>query len=290
MEKKTILVAGANGQLGREMRTVLDSDQFVTAIYTDVDELDITNAQAIDSCLASNKVDYIVNCAAFTAVDAAESNVELCTRLNVEAPTLLAQAAHKHGARLIHISTDYVFDGTGCRPYREDDPVCPASVYGRTKLDGERHVIDVAPESIIVRTAWLYSPHGKNFVKTMLELGRTRDSLSVVCDQVGTPTSATSLARAITAIVTGDKWQPGIYHYTDEGAISWYDFTIAIHRLAGITSCRVTPCLSSEYPTAATRPFYSVLDKSKIKSVYGLSIPHWLTTLEEVLARLSGKR
>ncbi len=287
MEKKTILVAGANGQLGREMRTVLDSDQFVTAIYTDVDELDITNAQAIDNCLTSNKVDYIVNCAAFTAVDAAESNVELCTRLNVEAPTLLAQAAHKHGARLIHISTDYVFDGTGCRPYREDDPVCPASVYGRTKLDGERHVIDVAPESIIVRTAWLYSPHGKNFVKTMLKLGREKEQLRVVCDQVGTPTCALDLASVIKTFIDCEQWHQGIYHFSNEGAISWYDFTLAIHRLAGITTCHVLPCMTEDYPTPARRPHYSVLDKSKIKRTLGIEIPHWEESLAQCISTLT---
>ena len=283
MNKKTILITGANGQLGREMRKVLDSDIFVNAIYTDVEELDITNAKAIEECIATNKVDYIVNCAAYTAVDAAESNVELCTKLNVEAPTLLAQAAHKHGARLIHISTDYVFDGTNCRPYHEDDRVCPTSVYGRTKADGEQHIIDVAPESIIIRTAWLYSPHGKNFVKTMLTLGQDKEQLRVVCDQVGTPTYALDLASVIKLFIDCEKWHPGIYHFSNEGAISWYDFTMAIHRLAGITSCHVLPCMTKDYPTPAARPHYSVLDKSKIKSVLGIEIPYWEDSLEQCL-------
>ncbi len=283
MDKKNILITGVNGQLGHEMRKVLDGDIFVNAIYTDVEELDITNAQAIEECVMSNKVDYIVNCAAFTAVDAAESNVELCTKLNVEAPTLLAQAAHRHGAKLIHISTDYVFDGTNCRPYREDDPVCPTSVYGSTKADGERHILEIAPESIVIRTAWLYSPHGKNFVKTMIELGRSRETLRVVCDQIGTPTYALDLASVIKTFIDSEQWHPGIYHFSNEGAISWYDFTMAIHRLAGITSCYVLPCTTNDYPTPATRPHYSVLDKSKIKATLGIEIPHWAESLEQCI-------
>ena len=284
--KKTILITGANGQLGREMHKVLDSDIFVNAIYTDVEELDITDAHAIETCIISNNVEYIVNCAAFTAVDAAESNVELCTRLNVEAPALLAQAAHKHGAKLIHISTDYVFDGTGCRPYRESDTICPTSVYGRTKAEGEKRIIDVAPESIIIRTAWLYSPHGKNFVKTMLELGRNRESLRVVSDQIGTPTYALDLASVIKTFIDCERWHPGIYHFSNEGAISWYDFTMAIHRIAGITTCHVTPCLTNDYPTPAKRPHYSVLDKSKIKATLGIEIPYWEESLELCIKEL----
>lgn len=286
---KTILITGANGQLGREMRRVLDGDIDFYPIYTDVEELDITSANAIDACLDGNNVDYIVNCAAFTAVDAAESNVDLCTRLNTQAPALLAQAAQKHGARFIHISTDYVFDGTGCRPYREDDEVCPASVYGITKAQGEQLIMEAAPSSIIIRTAWLYSPHGKNFVKTMIELGKTRDSLRVVCDQVGTPTYALDLASVITTFIARDEWVPGIYHFSDEGAISWYDFTMAIHRLAGISSCYVLPCLTSEYPTPAKRPHYSVLDKSKIKSTLGIEIPYWEDSLRDCIQRILEK-
>lgn len=287
MNKKTILITGANGQLGREMRKVIEGEIMVEPIYTDVDELDITDAQAIDNLLSSNKVDYIVNCAAFTAVDAAESNVELCTMLNVEAPGLLARAAHKHGARLVHISTDYVFDGNNCRPYREDDAVCPTSVYGTTKAEGERRIMEIAPDSIIIRTAWLYSPHGKNFVKTMLNLGREREELRVVCDQVGTPTCALDLASVVMTFINSDQWHPGIYHFSNEGAISWYDFTIAIHRIAGITSCHVLPCMTKDYPTAASRPNYSVLDKSKIKATLGIEIPHWEESLEMCIKLLT---
>ena len=286
MKRKTILITGANGQLGREMRQVLENDIFVNAIYTDIEELNITDAEAIEECVASNNVDYIVNCAAYTAVDAAESNVELCTRLNVEAPTLLAQAAHKHGAKLIHISTDYVFDGTNCRPYREDDPMCPKSVYGSTKADGERHILDIAPESIIIRTAWLYSPHGKNFVKTMIALGKSKEELRVVCDQVGTPTCALDLASVVKTFIDCDEWYPGVYHFSNEGAISWYDFTIAIHRIAGITTCHVLPCLTKDYPTPASRPHYSVLDKSKIKSTLGIEIPYWEDSLAQCISTI----
>ena len=281
MNKKNILITGANGQLGKEMRKVLVGDIFANAIFTDVEELDITDAEAIEDCVASNKVDYIVNCAAFTAVDAAESNVELCTRLNAHAPALIAQVAHKHGAKLIHVSTDYVFDGTNCRPYREDDPVCPTSVYGTTKADGERHIMYVAPDSIIIRTAWLYSPHGRNFVKTMIELGRSHETLRVVSDQVGTPTNALDLASVIMSFINCEQWHPGIYHFSNEGAISWYDFTMAIHRIAGITTCHVLPCMTKDYPTAATRPPFSVLDKSKVKATLGIEIPYWEESLEQ---------
>ena len=289
MNKKTILITGANGQLGREMRRVLNGDIEFHPIYTDVDELDITDAEAIDKMLATAKVDYIVNCAAFTDVDAAETNVELCSKLNVEAPALLAQAATKHGARLIHVSTDYVFDGTNCRPYREDDPVCPTSTYGITKAQGEQRILDLAPESIIIRTAWLYSPHGKNFVKTMIKLGHEKEQLRVVCDQVGTPTYALDLASVITTFIGRDEWTPGIYHFSDEGAISWYDFTQAIHRLSGITTCHVLPCLSKDYPTPASRPHYSVLDKSKIKSTLGIEIPYWEESLRDCIQRILEK-
>ena len=282
-----ILITGANGQLGKELTALLTRHDGVSLVTTDVDTLDLTREDDVNRFFDCHRFDCAINCAAYTAVDRAEEQPELCRLINTEAIGILGRVAHSHGCRVLHISTDYVFDGKGHRPYREDDPTGPTSTYGSTKLEGEHRLMNAAPDSIIIRTAWLYSPHGKNFVKTMLELGRTRDKLRVVCDQVGTPTGATSLARAITTIVTGGVWEPGIYHYTDEGVTSWYDFTIAIHRLAGITGCKVSPCLTSEYPTAATRPFYSVLDKSKIKAVFGLDIPHWLTPLEEVVKRLS---
>ena len=284
---KTILITGANGQLGRELQILLERRDDFEMLVTDVDELDITDAAAINDYFASHTIDYVVNCAAYTAVDAAEDNVELCHLLNATAPTLLARACAHYGARMVHISTDYVLGGDGHRPYREDDETHPLGAYGITKLEGERGVIEVLPEAIILRTAWLYSPHGKNFVKTMLKLGRTLDSLRVVVDQVGTPTYALDLAECILAVLSAPQWHAGIYHVSDEGAISWYDFTMAIHRLAGITECQVSPCMTSEYPTRAQRPHYSVLDKSKFKATFGITLPHWEVSLRHCLQRIA---
>ena len=188
---------------------------------------------------------------------------------------------------MIHVSTDYVFDGTANTPYREDEPPHPVSAYGRTKLAGEQVLQRLlSDQSVILRTAWLYSPHGKNFVKTMLELGRTRDSLRVVYDQVGSPTLATDLARAIITVIACEQWHPGIYHFTNEGAISWYDFTRAIHRIAGITGCDVQPCLSHEFPAKAHRPAYSVLDKAKFKETFGVTVPYWEDSLKQLINSL----
>lgn len=281
-----ILITGCNGQLGNEMREVLSSDNCHHAIYTDVEQLDMTDAKALERFFDNNHIDVVVNCAAYTAVDAAEDNAALCRLINTEAIALLGATAHRHGAKVVHISTDYVFDGKGHRPYREDDPTSPQSVYGSTKLDGEKELMRVAPDSVILRTAWLYSPHGKNFVKTMLSLGQTRDSLNVVVDQVGTPTYALDLAKAIKAIIDAPQWTAGVYHFSDEGAISWYDFTKAIHRLAGIDTCSVSPCMSDQFPAKAARPNYSVLDKSKIKNTYGITIPYWEDSLRDCLNRI----
>ncbi len=287
MMPKHILVTGANGQLGNEMRNILASDNGAVPYFTDVNELDITSREAIESFLDEHRVDYLVNCAAFTAVDKAENNVELCTKLNAQAVQLLAEAAHKHGAKMVQVSTDYVFDGENCRPYREDDPTCPVSVYGRTKLEGEKRLFAAAPESVVLRTAWLYSPYGHNFVKTMINLGKTKPALKVVVDQLGTPTYAKDLAGAIMTVINAPEWHSGIYHYSDEGAISWYDFTKAIHRLAGITTCQVNACMSEEYPTPAHRPHYSVLDKSKFKQTFGATIPYWEDSLKDCIERLN---
>lgn len=282
-----ILITGANGQLGNEMRNVLSGDSKCSVVYTDVAELDLTNAIALEEFFSTHAIDVVVNCAAYTAVDAAEDNEKLCRLVNVEAVRLLATAAQKHGAKVIHVSTDYVFDGKGCRPYREEDTTCPQSVYGFTKLDGEKELFNAAPDSVVLRTAWLYSPYGKNFVKTMLTLGSTRDSLNVVVDQVGTPTYALDLALAIKAIIDAKQWIPGIYHFSDEGAISWYDFTKAIHRIAGLTTCNVSPCMSDQFPAKAARPNYSVLDKSKIKATYGITIPYWEDSLKHCINRIN---
>ncbi|HIZ26402.1 MAG TPA: dTDP-4-dehydrorhamnose reductase [Candidatus Barnesiella merdipullorum] len=279
---KKILITGANGQLGHEMRNILEGDSRFECIFTDVAELDICDADAVNRAVAENRVDYIVNCAAYTQVDKAEDNVELCRKINAGAVENLARAAASCGARMIHVSTDYVFNGRGYRPYTEDMTPEPQSVYGSTKLEGEQALQSLCPQSVIIRTAWLYSPYGNNFVKTMMRLGTERDELSVVADQIGTPTCAADLARAILAVLTAETFVPGIYHFSDEGACSWYDFTVAIHRLARI-SCRVKPIRSDEYPSRAHRPFYSVLDKSKIKQTYGITIPHWYESLSHCI-------
>ncbi len=283
-----ILITGCNGQLGNEMQLLEKEDTANNYFNTDVAELDITNVEAIEQFLAANNIDGIVNCAAYTAVDKAEANEEFCTLLNAEAPGYLAHAIGKRGGWMIQISTDYVFDGTQHLPYQEDEDTCPNSVYGRTKLVGEFNVLKLCQQSMVIRTAWLYSTFGNNFVKTMIRLGNERPELGVIADQIGTPTYARDLARIImTAINKGI--QPGIYHFTNEGVASWYDFTKAIHRLAGITTCHVRPLHTSEYPTAAQRPPYSVLDKTKIKQTYGTEIPYWEESLKECIDKLMTK-
>ncbi len=292
MEKTNILITGANGQLGHEMRNVLEGDQRFNAVYTDVmgDDivpLDITSEDAVEHAMTTHAVQVIVNCAAYTAVDAAEDNEPLASRLNAEAVGILARAAKRHGARMIHVSTDYVFDGKGCIPYTEDMPTCPVSAYGRTKLNGEHQLMDtLGDDAVILRTAWLYSPYAKNFVKTMLALGKDKPALKVVFDQVGSPTCARDLARAIVTVITAEEWHGGIYHFSNEGVISWYDFTLAIHRLAGITSCDVQPCHSDESPAKAHRPNYNVLDKTKFKTTFGVTVPYWLDSLKDTLKQL----
>ena len=256
-----------------------------TYFNTDVAELDITDREAILQFVDENQVDGIVNCAAYTAVDKAESNVELCDLLNRVAPGYLAEAVERRSGWLIQISTDYVFDGTNHTPYVESDPVCPNSVYGRTKLAGEQAAQQACSCTMIIRTAWLYSTFGNNFVKTMIRLGKEKPELGVIFDQIGTPTYARDLAVAIFAAINQGV-NPGIYHFSNEGVISWYDFTKAIHRIAGITTCHVSPLHTSEYPTPAARPHYSVLDKTKIKQTYGLEIPYWEESLRECISQL----
>lgn len=281
-----ILVTGANGQLGHEMRNVLEKHMPNVTLYTDIEELDLTDGKSVEKYVLDNEITHIVNCAAYTNVDRAEEDKLLCSSINVNAVKNIANAADCSGARVIHISTDYVFDGKSCRPYRESDKVNPISQYGTTKRAGETALLALAPESVIIRTAWLYSPYGKNFVKTMMRLGREQKDIRVVCDQIGTPTYAYDLAKAILGILVSHQWVSGIYHFTDEGACSWYDFTMAIHRIAGIKGCRVHPILSEDYPTIASRPFYSVLDRSRIKATYDIEIPHWEESLTECIARI----
>jgi len=256
-----------------------------TYFNTDVEELDISNQLAVEHFVAVNKIDGIVNCAAYTAVDKAESDKELATTLNTIAPAYLAAAVEKRGGWMIQISTDYVFDGTKHTPYVETDTPCPNSVYGSTKLAGELGVSKFCRQAMIIRTAWLYSTFGNNFVKTMIRLGREKTELGVIFDQIGTPTYARDLARVIfTAIEQGVK--PGVYHFSNEGVISWYDFTKAIHRLAGISTCQVRPLHTSEYPTPANRPHYSVLDKTKLKQTYDIEVPYWEESLAECVKKL----
>ena len=280
-----ILVTGCNGQLGSEMQLLEKENPQHTFFNTDVEELDITDQDAIEKFVAYNGIDGIVNCAASTAVDKAEANEELCTRLNAEAPAYLAAAVGRRGGWMIQISTDYVFDGTKHTPYTEDDDTCPNSVYGKTKLVGELNVQKLCENSMIIRTAWLYSTFGNNFVKTMIRLGKEKPELGVIFDQIGTPTYARDLAVAIFAAVNKGI-VPGVYHFSNEGVISWYDFTKAIHRIAGINTCHVRPLHTAEYPTPAKRPHYSVLDKTKIKNTFGIEVPYWEESLRECIEKL----
>lgn len=280
-----ILVTGANGQLGNEMQILAKENLLHTYYFTDVQELDICDKEAVWNFISENKIELIVNCAAYTAVDKAEDNPELARQLNSEAAKEMACAAQACGVAMIQVSTDYVFDGTAHIPYTEDCAPCPDSVYGSTKLAGEQAVMEHCEQAAVIRTAWLYSTFGNNFVKTMIRLGKERDSLGVVFDQIGTPTYAHDLARAIYAMIDKGVVR-GIYHFSNEGVCSWYDFTLAIHRLVGITSCKVTPLHTAEYPAKANRPHYSVLDKTKIKAIYGIEIPHWEESLKNCLKKL----
>lgn len=283
-----ILVTGCNGQLGNEIQLLEKNYPQYTFFNTDVQELDITDTNAIEKFVEDNHIDGIINCAAYTAVDKAESDEALCIKLNAEAPAYLANAIEKQGGWMIHVSTDYVFNGTNHIPYTEECETQPCGVYGKTKLVGEFNVLKFCKRAVIIRTAWLYSTFGNNFVKTMLKLGKEREALNVVFDQIGTPTYAADLAHTIMQVIEKGII-PGTYHFTNEGVTSWYDFTIAIHRIAGIKSCKVQPIHTSEYPTPAMRPHYSVLDKTKIKQTYGIEIPHWeesLNTCIQVLKAL----
>lgn len=280
-----ILVTGCNGQLGNEIQLLEREYPQHQWFNTDVQELDITDVNAIRQFVLEHQIDGIINCAAYTAVDKAEEQEELCTKLNAEAPAYLASAVGSRGGWMIQISTDYVFDGTSHVPYVEDDDTCPNSVYGRTKLVGELNVQKLCEKSMIIRTAWLYSTFGNNFVKTMIRLGKERSELGVIFDQIGTPTYAHDLAHVIMTVVRKGIVS-GVYHFTNEGVISWYDFAKAIHRIAGIKTCHVKPLHTAEYPTPARRPHYSVLDKTKIKKVYGIEIPYWEESLRDCIEKL----
>ena len=243
----------SNGQLGNEMQVLLKKYPEITPILADIDVVDLTDAVALEAFVAQHNPDVLVNCAAYTAVDKAEDDALNCERVNVDAVRHIAELSKKYGFKVIHVSTDYVFDGNACTPYTEDSPVNPTNVYGITKLKGEEVLMNINPEAIIIRTSWLYSSFGNNFVKTMLRLGREREQLSVIFDQIGTPTYAADLAQAIVSIITKGEYVPGIYHSSNEGVCSWYDFAIMIHRLSGIT-CKVQPIDSDAYPVSTHRP------------------------------------
>lgn len=279
---QTILVTGSNGQLGSEMQQAAKRFSNFKYIFTDVAELDICDKNTLNNFVKENGVNFIVNCAAYTAVDKAEDDVELCYKINRDAVENIAVVAQENNVKVVHISTDYVFDGTNYIPYTEDMPVCPSSVYGKSKLEGEQVLVENCEEAVIIRTSWLYSSFGNNFVKTMMKLGTERDNLNVIFDQVGTPTYAADLADTILNIISHNNFVPGIYHFSDEGVCSWYDFTKTIHRIANI-KCNVQPIETKDYPVRTPRPHYSVLNKAKIKSTYDIFIPHWEESLEKCI-------
>ncbi len=284
-----ILVTGADGQLGRHIRLLGESSPH-RYIFTDAAELDITDAAAVERTVEENGITAIINCAAYTDVDGAESNREAAEAVNVAGVKNLADAMRRADGLLVHISTDYVFDGAnGGTPYTEEETPNPTGVYGLTKLRGERAVAESGCRHIIIRTSWLYSEYGRNFVRTMLALTAGKPQIKVVADQIGSPTYAGDLAAVIAGIVESGKWRgnEGTYNYSDEGACSWYDFAAAIAREAGHTACEILPCRSDEYPSKVTRPPYSVLDKRKIKSVFGIEVPEWQSSLKKCIWNLN---
>ena len=285
-----ILITGAYGQLGSELALSASGMDSYEVIPTDYDVLDITDRDAVLGYIGKSKPDFVINCAAYTAVDLAEKETGRARLLNASGPAFLAESCRDSGASLIHISTDYVFSGNAWQPYVESSPTDPRSIYGLTKLEGEERVLSILPAAMIVRTSWLYSPFGHNFVRTMLRLGKERGELRVVCDQIGTPTYGKDLAQALLHIVRlsgngREDWKPGIYHFSNEGVCSWYDFARAIFDLAGI-NCHVEPVETWEYPTAAQRPLYSVMNKRKIKTEFHLKIPYWKDSLQDCIKRL----
>ena len=282
-----ILVTGSKGQLGSDIRDISSQYPDFQFDFTDIEELDLTNTSAVNAYFNENEPGFCINCAAYTAVDKAEDEEELALKINRDTAGLLADVCKNHDCKLIHISTDYIFDGTNFKPYTEDDAPSPKSVYGFSKLKGEEAVNRVNPGSMIIRTSWLYSSHGHNFVKTMMRLSKKRSEITVVADQVGTPTYSGDLAKAILDIMTRfEKSQiAGIYHFSNEGVISWYDFAKAIMQVIK-SDCKIYPIESKDFPAKANRPFYSVLSKTKIKSDFDISIPYWLDSLKAAIQKI----
>ncbi len=286
MTQKSIVITGANGQLGSELQLLQSKYPQFTFTAVDVEHVDLLDTDAVHRFFDQRKTDFIINCAAYTAVDAAEQSPDICFKVNADAVKTLATIARKKDIRLIHISTDYVFDGTAHEPIDETHAPAPLSVYGKSKLDGEHHVLSILDNAYIIRTAWVYSVFGKNFVKSIIKLARDKGQLNIVADQIGTPTLAGDLAQTILNIIdqvsSGKKDQPGIYHFTNEGVASWYDFATAIVKMKGIP-CIVKPIKSKDYKTAAERPKFSLLDKTKIRQTFSIDIRHWTEALNNML-------
>lgn len=285
---KKILVIGSRGQLGNELQDLAKEYPSFRFSFYDVAEMDIVNKELVDEGIRTLKPDYLINCAAYTAVDKAETEKDLAFAINSDAVKNLALACKANGVKFMHISTDYVFDGTAQEPYREDNPVNPTNIYGLSKLKGEQQASRNDKDVIIIRTAWVYSTYGNNFVKTMLRLMKTKPEISVVADQEGSPTYAHDLAAAILHIISSGKWVPGIYHFTNEGVISWFDFAGEIKNLSG-SSCIIHPITTEQYPTPATRPKYSVLDKTKIQQIFDVKLKSWKESLQKCLAKMPAK-
>ncbi len=281
-----IIVTGAGGQLGQELQLLASAFPSLDFIFADRNLLPVNDPARVSAFFSEHQPAWCINCAAYTAVDKAESEKESAFGINGDAPGYLARACRSSGARLIHVSTDYVFDGNSAIPLKEDDTTAPINIYGASKLEGEKQALRIHPDgTVIIRTSWVYSEFGNNFVKTMIRLMTERPAINVVNDQIGSPTYAADLAAVILQIVNTPHFVPGIYNYSNEGEISWYDFALAIHKLIG-SSCSVGPIASANYPTPARRPHYSLLDKGLIKKTYGISIPDWYVSLAVCIRRL----
>ena len=285
MNKQKIVVTGANGQLGQEFRELASSFGQFDFFFLGKEDLDIVQKNKVEEKIAAIRPHYLINCAAYTAVDKAETDENNAYAVNRDAASNLAAACAAHGVKFVHISTDYVFDGTASKPYREDDPVNPANVYGQSKQKGEEEVLKNNKEAVIIRTAWVYSAYGNNFVKTMLRLMSSRPEIGVVSDQYGTPTYAADIAEAVLDIILSGMWVPGVYHFSNEGIITWYDFASEIKSLSNST-CTVNAITTEQYPTPAKRPKYSVFDKTKIQQTYGIKLKDWKGSLKHCLSKM----
>lgn len=285
-----VLVTGCNGQLGSEIRDLYINYKNMEFVFKDLPELDISDADSVNSLIIDKQINAVINCAAYTAVDKAEENIEIAERVNSKGVSNIVESLKKVNGKLIHISTDYVFDGNNSQPYRESDQVSPIGIYGKTKRAGELVVFNSKIDAIVIRTSWLYSSFGNNFLKTMIHLGKEKGSLNVISDQIGTPTYARNLAKTCLEILSGQyssyiSEKGNLYHYSDAGVASWYEFTISIMDLAGL-NCEVKPIKTKDYPTLAKRPHYSVLNKEKIKTDFNIDIPDWKESLKECIIKL----